>query len=136
MFCILGYSQMVDTVLNVSIHKGGQIVNGIVDAVVVTRPWIIGGTYFCRSVSGRYHRFAFGWHNKSMYFVFLSYIKVRRRERLVLCSSAGHGFRYILSGFPLLFRCWGSSSCSAGVLRIPPYLRSVRRHHRFGKCPI
>ena len=92
------YSQMVDTVLNVSIHKGGQIVNGIVDAVVGdTSLWIIVGTYFCRSVSGRYHRFAFAGNVVNVLLVFFIIYKgtqARKGSFFILRLVTGFGTFY------------------------------------------
>ena len=33
-FCIFRYNQVVDAVLNFSVHEGTEIVNGLVDAMV------------------------------------------------------------------------------------------------------
>ena len=45
---------MVDAILNITVHKGGKVINGIVDAVVGnTSLRIVVGTYLCRAVTGR-----------------------------------------------------------------------------------
>lgn len=52
---------MVDAILNITVHKGGKVINGIVDAVVGnTSLRIVVGTYLCRAVTGRDHCLALG----------------------------------------------------------------------------
>ena len=86
---------MVNAVLNVPIHKGGQIVNGIVDAVVGdTSLRIIVGTYFCRSVSGRYHCFSFAGNVVNVLLVFFIIYKgtqARKGSFFILRLVTGFG---------------------------------------------
>lgn len=89
---------MVNAVLNVAIHKGGQIVNGIVDAVVGdTSLRIIVGTYFCRSVSGRYHCFSFAGNVVNVLLVFFIIYKgtqARKGSFFILRLVTGFGTFY------------------------------------------
>ena len=52
---------MIDTILNVSVHKGGKIIDCIVDTMVGdTSLRIVVSTDFGRTVAGRYHCLTFG----------------------------------------------------------------------------
>ena len=52
---------MIDAVLNITVHKGGEVIDGIVDAVVGdTSLRIVVGAYLGRTVTGRNHGLSFG----------------------------------------------------------------------------
>ena len=51
-FGVLGYDEVVDAVLYVAVHKGGKVVDGVVDAMVSDAPLrIVVGAYLGRAVS-------------------------------------------------------------------------------------
>ena len=52
--------EMIDTVLDVSVHKGWEIVDCVADAVVGDAAlWIVVGAYLGRTVAGRHHCLTF-----------------------------------------------------------------------------
>ena len=58
---VLGHNEMIDAVLDVTVHKGGQIVDGITDTVVGDAPLgIVVSADFGRAVTCRDKRLAPG----------------------------------------------------------------------------
>ena len=56
---VLGYDEVVDAVLDVSVHECCKVVDGVVDAVVRDAPLgIVVGTYLCRTVACRHQSLA------------------------------------------------------------------------------
>ena len=56
---VLGHDQMIDAVLNIAVHEGREVVDGVVDAVVGDASLgIVVGTYLGRAVTRRHHRLA------------------------------------------------------------------------------
>ena len=63
---------MVDTVLNVTVHKGGEVIDGIVDTMVGDASLrIVVGTDFSGAVSGRYHCLSLGGNIVQILLMFL-----------------------------------------------------------------
>ena len=63
---------MVDAVLDVSVHKGGEIINGVVDAVVGDASLrIVVGAYLGRAVASTDHRLTLGGDIVDVLLVFL-----------------------------------------------------------------
>ncbi len=60
-FCIFRHNQVVDAVLDVSVHEGGEIVDGVVDAVVRDASLrIVLGAYLGGAVAITPHRLTLG----------------------------------------------------------------------------
>ena len=58
-FCILGYHELVDAVLDIAVHEGREVIDGVVDAVVGdTSLRIVVGAYLGRAVTRIHHRLA------------------------------------------------------------------------------
>ena len=58
-FCIFCHDEVVNAVLDVAVHEGCQVVDGIVDTVVGDASlWIVVGTDFCTAVTGADQTFA------------------------------------------------------------------------------
>ena len=52
-FCILGYHELINAVLNVTVHEGCKIIDGVIDAVVGDASQrIVVGADLCRAVTG------------------------------------------------------------------------------------
>jgi len=63
---------MINAVLNIAVHKSGEVIDGIVDTVVGdTSLRIVVSTYLYRTVTGGNHGFAFGCDIVDVFLVFL-----------------------------------------------------------------
>lgn len=87
---------MVDAVLYVAVHKGGKVVDGIVDAVVSDASLrIVVGANLCGAVAGADHCLTLGGDVVDILLVFFVVDERAQAERRVPCSWVGRAFRYI-----------------------------------------